>query len=63
MDQLAALLPPAGLALLFVVLMRSILHADRRERAALRRAESERRASAAVPSEGAGESGGNDRPA
>ena len=33
MDALAALLPPAGLLVLFLLLMRSILHADRRERA------------------------------
>ena len=35
MDYLAALLPSAGLLVLFLVLMRSILHADRRERAAI----------------------------
>ncbi|MEZ0492501.1 hypothetical protein AB2L28_09660 [Kineococcus sp. TBRC 1896] len=71
MDQLAALLPPAGLALLFVLLMRAILHADRRERAAARRVEAERPGSGprpgsvpgGVPGEGAAESGRDDRPA
>jgi hypothetical protein len=33
-DVLAALLPSAGLLVLFLLLIRSILHADRRERAA-----------------------------
>ncbi|WP_432510338.1 hypothetical protein [Kineococcus sp. SYSU DK001] len=42
MEYLAALLPSAGLAVLFVLLMRSILHADRRERAAAKRARAER---------------------
>ncbi|WP_432563167.1 hypothetical protein [Kineococcus sp. SYSU DK003] len=42
MDYLAALLPSAGLAVLFVLLMRSILHADRRERAAAAKARAER---------------------
>ncbi|WP_337062332.1 hypothetical protein [Kineococcus sp. G2] len=42
MDALVALLPPAGLLVLFVLLMRSILHADRRERAAATRAREER---------------------
>ncbi|GAA0302221.1 hypothetical protein [Kineococcus aurantiacus] len=53
MEYLAALLPSAGLAVLFVLLMRSILHADRRERAAAARARAERRA--------AGESAPKDR--
>ncbi|MFB9377481.1 hypothetical protein ACFFKU_14615 [Kineococcus gynurae] len=42
MDVLAALLPSTGLLVLFVILVRSILHADRRERAALARTRSER---------------------
>ncbi|WP_432571904.1 hypothetical protein [Kineococcus sp. SYSU DK005] len=42
MDVLAALLPPAGLLVLFLLLMRSILHADRRERAAAARARADR---------------------
>ncbi|WP_432541720.1 hypothetical protein [Kineococcus sp. SYSU DK002] len=42
MEYVAALLPSAGLAVLFVLLMRSILHADRRERAAAKRARAER---------------------
>ncbi|MEZ0166386.1 hypothetical protein AB2L27_16615 [Kineococcus sp. LSe6-4] len=66
MDQLAALLPSAGLALLFVLLMRSILHADRRERAAERRARAERPGTAprpgGVPGEGPAENGRTDRP-
>ncbi len=41
-DALAALLPSAGLFVLFVLLMRSMLHADRRERAAAARARAER---------------------
>jgi hypothetical protein len=44
-DYLAALLPSAGLLVLFLLLMRSILHADRRERAAAARTRAERRAS------------------
>lgn len=40
-DALSALLPPAGLLVLFVLLMRSILHADRRERAAAARSRRE----------------------
>ncbi|MEW1956352.1 hypothetical protein [Kineococcus sp. NPDC059986] len=66
MDYLAALLPPAGLAVLFVLLMRSILHADRRERAAARRARADRVGTgglpAAVAREGSAESGQTDRP-
>jgi len=50
-DYLAAILPSAGLCVLFVLLMRSILHADRRERAAAARARAERR-----KAESAGES-------
>ena len=42
MDVFAALAPSAGLLVLFIVLMRSLLLADRRERAALARARSER---------------------
>ncbi|PRY16010.1 hypothetical protein [Kineococcus rhizosphaerae] len=53
MEYLAALLPSAGLAVLFVLLMRSILHADRRERAAAARVRAERRASAeSAPTDG-----------
>jgi len=40
-DYLAALLPSAGLLVLFLLLMRSILHADRRERAAAAKARRE----------------------
>ena len=42
MDVFAALAPSAGLLVLFIVLMRSIVLADRRERAALARARTER---------------------
>lgn len=42
MDVFAALAPSAGLLVLFIVLMRSIVLADRRERAALARARAER---------------------
>lgn len=42
MDVFAALAPSAGLLLLFILLMRSIVLADRRERAALARARAER---------------------
>jgi hypothetical protein len=48
-DYLAALLPSAGLLVLFLLLMRSILHADRRERAA----EAKARARTQPPSESA----------
>ncbi|WP_369054968.1 hypothetical protein [Kineococcus terrestris] len=44
MDAIAALLPSVGLLVLFILLMRSILHADRRERRAAARAEAEHRA-------------------
>jgi hypothetical protein len=40
-EYLGALAPPTGLGLLFWLLMRSILRADRSERAAARRAEEE----------------------
>ncbi|WP_166614318.1 hypothetical protein [Kineococcus vitellinus] len=49
MDYLAALLPSAGLLVLFVLLIRSVLHADRRERAAAARARSERAAATESP--------------
>ncbi|MCM3662006.1 hypothetical protein M3148_13545 [Georgenia satyanarayanai] len=41
MDYVVALLPSIGLAIIFVVVLRAILFADRRERAAIHRAESE----------------------
>lgn len=40
-EYLGALAPPTGLGVLFWLLMRSILRADRSERAAARRAEEE----------------------
>ena len=46
MDYLAALLPSVGLCALFALLMRSILHADRRERAAEAKVRAEDRAEA-----------------
>jgi hypothetical protein len=45
-DYLAALLPSVGLCALFALLMRSILHADRRERAAEAKVRAEGRAKA-----------------
>lgn len=36
MDYVVALLPSIGLAILFVIVLRAILLADRRERAAIR---------------------------
>ena len=42
MDVVSALLPSAGILLLFVVVVRALLHGDRRERAALARLEKER---------------------
>ncbi|WP_432482435.1 hypothetical protein [Kineococcus esterisolvens] len=53
MDALSALLPSAGLLVLFVLLMRSILHADRRERAAEARARAERSRERAARERGA----------
>ena len=46
MDVVSALLPSAGILVLFVVVIRAMLHGDRRERAALARMEKERRDSA-----------------
>lgn len=46
MDALAALVPPIGVGILFYVAMRSMINADRRERAAL--ADMERAEGAAV---------------
>ena len=34
LNAVAALIPPAGVCILFVVAIRAIVHADRRERAA-----------------------------
>jgi hypothetical protein len=48
-DYLAALLPSAGLLVLFLLLMRSILHADRRERAATAKARAERQVAPESP--------------
>ncbi|GAB7192710.1 hypothetical protein NUM3379_34190 [Kineococcus sp. NUM-3379] len=42
MDVVSALLPSAGILVLFVVVIRAMLHGDRRERAALARMEKER---------------------
>ncbi|PYG01116.1 hypothetical protein SAMN05216184_102277 [Georgenia satyanarayanai] len=39
MDYVVALLPSIGLAIIFVVVLRAILFADRRERAAIRELE------------------------
>lgn len=41
MDYVVALLPSIGLAIIFVVVLRAILFADRRERAAIRELENE----------------------
>ncbi len=41
MDYVVALLPSIGLAIIFVVVLRAILFADRRERAAIREFENE----------------------
>lgn len=38
-ENVVALLPPAGVGLLFFVVVRAIIHADRRERAAIARME------------------------
>lgn len=46
---LAALLPSAGLLFLFYVIMRRIIEADRRERAAERRWQAERDAARSKP--------------
>lgn len=43
MDVLAALFPPVAVGLLFYVVIRAILRADRRERIALARMEEEER--------------------
>ena len=37
LDVLVALAPPAGVGLLFFLVIRAVIHADRRERAALAR--------------------------
>ncbi|WP_170112760.1 hypothetical protein [Kineococcus xinjiangensis] len=49
MDVVSALLPPVGVLLLFIVVIRAFIQGDRRERAALARMEKERRDS---PDEG-----------
>ncbi|MEE6273771.1 hypothetical protein [Georgenia wangjunii] len=41
MDNLVALVPSLGVGILFFFAMRAIVHADRREREAVRRAEAE----------------------
>ncbi|WP_413451486.1 hypothetical protein AA0Y32_15950 [Georgenia phoenicis] len=41
MDYVVALIPSIGLAIVFVVVLRAILFADRRERAAIRQLENE----------------------
>ena len=46
MDVVSALLPSVGILVLFIVVIRALLHGDRRERAALARMEKERRESA-----------------
>lgn len=43
LDVLAGLLPTVAVGALFYVVIRAILHADRRERAALARMEAEER--------------------
>ena len=46
LDVLVALAPPVGVGLLFFLVIRALIHADRRERAALKRmTESEKHAS------------------
>ncbi len=41
LDALVALVPPLGVGFLFFIVIRAIIHADRRERAALARMEEE----------------------
>ena len=48
-----ALLPPLGVGFLFYIVVRAIIHADRRERAALARMEREESESAESRGEGA----------
>ncbi|WP_152192738.1 hypothetical protein [Georgenia satyanarayanai] len=48
MDYVVALLPSIGLAIIFVVVLRAILFADRRERAAIRELENEANNSASL---------------
>lgn len=48
MDYVVALLPSIGLAIVFVVVLRAILFADRRERAAIREFENEIDSSASL---------------
>jgi hypothetical protein len=50
-EVLAALFPPVAVGLLFWVVIRAILRADRRERAALTRMEQEERRAAARDAE------------
>jgi len=49
-----ALLPPLGVGFLFYIVVRAIIHADRRERAALARMEREESEAAAARGDGAG---------
>ncbi|HLV04178.1 hypothetical protein [uncultured Georgenia sp.] len=48
MDYVVALLPSIGLAIIFVIVMRAILLADRRERAAFREFEKTQRSASTV---------------
>lgn len=53
LENIVALLPPLGVGFLFYIVVRAIIHADRRERAALARMEREESA-ADARGEGAG---------
>lgn len=46
MDVVAALIPPLGVAVIFWYLMRTVIHADRRERTAMARLEMQEKADA-----------------
>jgi hypothetical protein len=51
-ENLVALLPPLGVGFLFYIVVRAIIHADRRERAALARMEREESEAAEARGEG-----------
>ena len=46
MDVVAALIPPVGVGLIFWFLVRAMVHADRRERAAIARLDMEEKRAA-----------------
>lgn len=57
LQAVAALVPPAGVAFLFWLAIRSIISADRSERAALARMDAEDRRSGVGPVDGADDAG------